>query len=70
VIAAPNGGHSFVHWTENGRVVSTSESYTFTLNGNYRFCALYDKISREDILAHAYAQCRSGAPGVDSPLGR
>jgi RNA-directed DNA polymerase len=27
----------------------------------YRFYALYDKISREDILVHAYAQC----PGVD-----
>ena len=33
----------------------------------YRFYALYDKIYRVEILAHAYAQCRSnkGAPGVD-----
>ena len=33
----------------------------------YRFYALYDKISRDDLLAHVYAQCRSnkGAPGID-----
>jgi group II intron reverse transcriptase/maturase len=34
---------------------------------DYRFYALYDKIYREDILAYAYACCRSnkGASGVD-----
>ena len=34
---------------------------------DFRFYALYDKIYREDILAHAYAQCcaNKGASGVD-----
>ncbi len=34
VTATPNGTHSFVHWTRSGTVVSTSESYTFTLTAN------------------------------------
>src|SRR5438477_11932307 len=31
----------------------------------YRFYALYDKIGREDILAHAYAKGASGVDGQD-----
>jgi Pro-kumamolisin, activation domain/Divergent InlB B-repeat domain len=34
VTATPNSGHAFLHWTENGKVVSTSESYTFTVSAN------------------------------------
>ena len=43
VTATPNGGFTFVHWTENGRVVSTSESYTFTLDSNVILVADFKK---------------------------
>lgn len=31
VVATPNAGYDFVSWTENGTVVSTSASYSFTV---------------------------------------
>jgi hypothetical protein len=39
VTATPNAGHSFVHWTKNGVVVSSTESYTFTLTANVTLVA-------------------------------
>jgi Divergent InlB B-repeat domain len=43
VTATPNSGYTFLHWTENGRVVSTSEGYTFTLNANVTLVADFSK---------------------------
>lgn len=34
VTALPNGGYSFVNWTENNVVVSTDAAYSFTVEGN------------------------------------
>jgi subtilase family serine protease len=39
VTATPDSGHSFLRWTKNGSVVSTSENYTFTLNANVTLVA-------------------------------
>ncbi len=39
VTATPATGHSFVHWTKGGTVVSTSASYTFTLSANVTLVA-------------------------------
>jgi hypothetical protein len=41
VTATPNSGHTFFHWTNNGRVVSTSPSYTFTLSANVTLVAVF-----------------------------
>lgn len=52
---------------ESVRKLQTALHAKAKAEAGFRFYALYDKIYREDILAHAYAQCRSnkGAPGVD-----
>ena len=34
VTATPNSGYVFTNWTENGTVVSSNASYTFTINAN------------------------------------
>ncbi len=34
VTASPNAGYTFANWTENGNVVSTNRSYTFTVTAN------------------------------------
>lgn len=39
VTATANTGFTFVNWTENGNVVSTNASYTFTLNYNRNLVA-------------------------------
>lgn len=41
VTASANSGYSFANWTENGGVVSSSASYTFTLNGNRTLVAIF-----------------------------
>jgi hypothetical protein len=34
VTATAHNGYNFVYWTENGNIVSTESSYTFTVNAN------------------------------------
>ena len=39
VTATPNTNYTFTNWTENGTVVSTNASYTFTVNENHSLVA-------------------------------
>jgi hypothetical protein len=51
VTASANSGFSFVNWTQNGSVVSTSASYTFTLNSNTTLVANFTVTSGSPIIA-------------------
>ncbi|NTW24928.1 MAG: M6 family metalloprotease domain-containing protein, partial [Lentimicrobium sp.] len=45
ISASPLTGYSFLNWTENGNVVSTNVSYTFTVTGNHNFTANFEPLS-------------------------
>ena len=44
VTADPNTGYTFVNWTDNGNIASTSSSYQFTLAGNRKLVANFKAI--------------------------
>ena len=66
--ATPNEGYAFTHWTEDGEVVSTDATYSFTVTGDRNLVANFD---------HAYVDL--GLPsgtlwatynvGADTPEG-
>ena len=43
VTATAASGFTFVHWTQGRKVVSASNSYTFTLGGNVSLCRYFQK---------------------------
>lgn len=44
VTADPNAGYTFVNWTDNGNIASTSSSYQFTLSANRKLVANFKAI--------------------------
>src|SRR5262249_24828587 len=51
VTAAPNGGYTFVNWTQNGSQVTTSPSYTFTVNSNVTLVANFTPVATQYTVA-------------------
>ena len=43
VTASANAGYTFANWTENGTVVSTNRTYTFTVTGNRTLVANFNQ---------------------------
>ena len=51
--ATPNAGYSFVSWTENGSLVSTSSTYSFTIIANRSLVANFAPGTNYTLLAYA-----------------
>ena len=55
--ATANTGYTFNNWTENGQVVSSEASYSFTVTGNRTLVANFEEVSSEyhwDVNIHTY----------------
>jgi len=59
IIESPNPGYTFVNWTENGNIVSTSSSFQFSLTANRTFVANFSIIP-----ALQYAVILSSSPAA------
>ena len=53
VVATPNEGYHLATWTENGNVVSTSATYTFTVTSDRELVANFTTASCDKILVDA-----------------
>ena len=70
VTATANAGFSFTSWTENGSVVSTSPSYTFTVNSSRNLVAVFTspcpqaitQSSSQAITPQNSVSCNNGSP--------
>ena len=48
--ATPNVGYVFANWTQNGNVVTTDPTYSFTVNGNAAFTANFVALTNHEII--------------------
>jgi hypothetical protein len=63
VTATANSGYTFANWTESGVVVSSSASYTFTLNGNRTLVAHFTPTSSSYTIAVSASPSAGGTVG-------
>jgi hypothetical protein len=69
VTATPNSGFSFVNWTQNGSVVSTSASYTFTVNSNVTLVANFTPLGPSTPSFVQSVISTTNIPGVEGNAG-
>lgn len=62
VKAFPTSGHRFVKWTENGKEVSTSASYTFSATESRTLVAVFEKVTGEH--THTWGAWTSNGDGT------